>query len=137
MINLKVASYLKRMNMAKCPDATQSIKINLANRQNAIDTAMYGPLDVKNPGDYWKKIADKWNVDEETAKKETCSNCAAFNITKTMLECIAGGISKGETTSDPWNVVEAGDLGYCEFFDFKCNGNRSCSAHVDGGPITD
>jgi hypothetical protein len=54
-----------------------------------------------------------------------------------MLDCIAGGISKGETTSDPWDVIEAGDLGYCEFFDFKCNGNRSCSAHVDGGPIKD
>ena len=116
-----------------CPEATQNIEINLANRQTAIDKAMYGPLDIKNPGDYWKKIADKWGVDEKTAKGEICGNCAAFNITSKMLECIAEGIS-GE---DAWDVIEAGDLGYCEFFKFKCNANRSCSAHVDGGPITE
>lgn len=135
MINQRVAAYLKRMNMAQCPDATQSIKINLANRQNAIDTAMYGPLDIKNPGDYWDKIAEKWNVTADVAKKEVCGNCAAFNIKKEILNCIEGGI--GGNPKDAWDVIDAGDLGYCEFFDFKCNANRSCSAHVDGGPITD
>lgn len=135
MINLKVASYIKRMNLAGCPDATQSIKINLANRQNAIDTAMYGPLDIKNPGDYWEKIAEKWDVPVEEAKGEICGNCAAFNIKKEMLNCIEQGIGGNE--KDAWDVIEAGDLGYCEFFSFKCNANRSCSAHVDGGPLTD
>jgi len=119
-----------------CPPATQDVELNLKNRQNAIDTAMYGPLDIKNPGDYWKNIAEKWGVDEETARGETCGNCAAFNITKKMLECIAQGIGT-EPSSDPWDVIEAGDLGYCEIFKFKCNGNRSCSAHIDGGPIKD
>ncbi len=41
---------------------------------------MYGPLDIKNPGDYWDKIAEKWNVPVEEAKGEICGNCAAFNI---------------------------------------------------------
>ena len=72
-------------------------------------------------------------VIEQTAKGEICGNCAAFNITSKMLECIAEGISG----DDAWDVIEAGDLGYCEFFKFKCNANRSCSAHVDGGPITE
>ena len=126
--------YTKKQTLqADCPEATQNIEINLANRQTAIDKAMYGPLDIKNPGDYWKKIADKWGVDEQTARGEICGNCAAFNITSKMLECIAEGISG----DDAWDVIEAGDLGYCEFFKFKCNANRSCSAHVDGGPITD
>jgi hypothetical protein len=116
-----------------CPEATQNIEINLANRQTAIDKAMYGPLDIKNPGDYWEKIAAKWDVPVEEAKGEICGNCAAFNITQTMLSCIAEGIS-GDSA---WDVIEAGDLGYCEFFKFKCNANRSCSAHVDGGPIKD
>ena len=118
---------------AGCPEATQNIEVNLANRQTAIDKAMYGPLDIKNPGDYWEKIAAKWDVPVEEAKGEICGNCAAFNITSKMLECIAEGISG----DDAWDVIEAGDLGYCEFFKFKCNANRSCSAHVDGGPITD
>jgi hypothetical protein len=113
-----------------CPPATLDISLNLANRQKAIDKAMYGPLDVKNPGDYWDKIANKWKVPVEEAKGEICGNCAAFNITKKMKACIAEGIGE-----DAEAVIEAGELGYCEFFDFKCNANRSCAAHVDGGPI--
>jgi hypothetical protein len=53
-----------------------------------------------------------------------------------MLDCIAQGI-RNEPSEDTWDVIDAGDLGYCEIFKFKCNGNRSCSAHIDGGPITD
>lgn len=119
----------------ECPVATQNIGVNLYNRQNAIRVAMYGPLDIKNPGDYWEKIADKWNVPVEEAKGEICGNCAAFNIKKEMLSCIQSGI--GGKVEDALDVIEAGDLGYCEFFDFKCNANRTCSAHVDGGPLTD
>lgn len=125
--------FIQKLQETTCPTATQNIKVNLANRQRCIDEAMYGPLDIKNPGDYWDKIADKWNVPVEEAKGEICGNCAAFNVTKKILDCIAEGIS-GE---DAWDVIEAGDLGYCEFFQFKCNANRSCLAHVDGGPIKD
>ena len=50
--------------------------------------------------------------------------------------CIAEGIGT-EPSQDPWDVIASGDLGYCEIFKFKCNGNRSCSAHIDGGPIKD
>ena len=119
----------------ECPVATQNIGVNLYNRQTAIRVAMYGPLDIKNPGDYWEKIADKWNVPVEEAKGEICGNCAAFNIKKEMLSCIQSGI--GGKVEDALDVIEAGDLGYCEFFDFKCNANRSCTAHVDGGPLKD
>jgi len=34
-------------------------------------------------------------------------------------------------------VVDAGDLGFCELFDFKCAANRTCAAWIVGGPITD
>jgi hypothetical protein len=34
-------------------------------------------------------------------------------------------------------VVEAGDLGFCEIFDFKCAAGRTCSAWIVGGPIKD
>ena len=116
-----------------CPPATQNVELNLENRQKAIDEAMYGPLDIKNPGNYWEKIAEKWDVPVEEAKGEICGNCAAFNITKRMLDCIESGIG-GEDAKD---LVEAGDLGYCEIYKFKCNANRSCFAHIDGGPIVD
>ena len=125
--------FIQKLQETTCPTATQNVKVNLANRQNAIDNVMYGPLDIKNPGDYWDNIADKWGVPVEEAKGEICGNCAAFNITKSMLDCIAKGIGG----NDAWDVIEAGDLGYCEMLKFKCNANRSCFAHVDGGPITD
>jgi hypothetical protein len=44
-----------------------------------------------------------------------------------MLECIAKGIGD---EGDPWAVIDAGDLGYCEIFDFKCAASRTCSAWV-------
>ncbi len=44
-----------------------------------------------------------------------------------MLECIAKGIGE---EGDPWAMIEAGDLGYCEIFDFKCASSRTCSAWV-------
>lgn len=133
LANQKTLGKLKSLRLAACPPATQDVALNLENRQTAIDTAMYGPLDIKNPGDYWKQIADEWGVDEETAKGEICGNCAAFNIKQSMLDCIAQGIGG----NDEWDVIEAGDLGYCEIFRFKCNANRSCLAHIDGGPITE
>ena len=36
---------------------------------------------------------------------------------------------------DHWAMIEAGDLGYCEIFDFKCASSRTCSAWVvdEGG----
>ena len=124
---------LEKYKLAGCPPATRDVSINLENRQKAIDVAMYGPMDVENPDNYWKDIASEWGVDEETAKGKVCNNCAAFNITSAMLECIKQGIGD----ADAQDVIELADLGYCEVFHFKCNGNRSCSAHLDGGPIKD
>ena len=49
-----------------------------------------------------------------------------------MLACIKKGIGE-----DAEEVAKAGDLGFCEFFDFKCASLRTCSAWVVGGPITD
>ena len=120
-----------------CPPATQDIAINLDNRKNAIDTAMYGPLNPLEPNDeYWEAIADEWSVDKETAKKQLCGNCAVFIQTPKMLDCIASGLGN-EEGNDAWGSIEAGDLGYCEAFDFKCAASRTCRAWVAGGPVTE
>jgi ribosomal protein S26 len=120
-----------------CPPATQDIAINLNNRKNAIDTAMYGPLNPLEPNDeYWEAIADEWSVDKETAKKQLCGNCAVFIQTPKMLDCIASGLGN-EEGNDAWGSIEAGDLGYCEAFDFKCAASRTCRAWVAGGPVTE
>lgn len=123
---------------ASCPTATQDVRANLKNRKKAIDDASYGPL---NPSEankaYWDKIAEEWSVSTEEAKKQRCGNCAAFIQTSAMMECIEGGLAQGDTRETAWDVAEAGELGYCEAFDFKCASKRTCRAWIVGGPITD
>ena len=123
-----------------CPPATQDINLNLENRKKAIDEYDYGPL---NPGlDYtgqndkfWMKIANEFNTDIDSALESRCGNCAAFNLTSRMQDCIAEGI--GDDGSDPYDAVDAGDLGFCKFLKFKCASERACTAWVSGGPIDD
>ena len=111
-----------------CPMATQDITLNLKNRAKAINAANYGPENPKLPNrQYWMKMAEEWEVEPEEAKMSLCGNCAAFNQDDSMLECIAKGIGE---EGDPWAMIEAGDLGYCEIFDFKCASSRTCSAWV-------
>ena len=121
----------------KCPPATQDIAVNIKNRQSAIESAAYGPLNPKEPNDaYWKKKADRWDVSVPEAKKQTCGNCVMFVKTPTMLGCIEGGLGN-EEGNVAWDIIKAGELGYCEAFDFKCASARTCDAWVVGGPITD
>jgi lambda family phage portal protein len=118
---------------ASCPIATQDVKTNLANRQNAVDDANYGPANPNEPNeDYWKAKASEFQGDVATAKKMVCGNCAAFNQTNKLLGCIKKGI--GEDANE---VAVGGNLGYCEIFDFKCASKRTCDAWIVGGPIKD
>jgi hypothetical protein len=118
-----------------CPPATQDIELNLKNRQKAIDENNYGPLNPQMPNDeYWQRIADKWNTDDiESVKQSRCGNCAAFDQTTKVLDCIEKGIGDVDAKA----TIEAGELGYCQFLKFKCASLRTCDAWVVGGPITD
>jgi hypothetical protein len=111
-----------------CPLATQNLEVNTRNRNKAIqeDYIQYGPLNVDEPGDYWKDIADFWNTTEEAAEKSLCSNCVAFDISPRMKDCMPG------ETSD-----EDGELGYCWMHKFKCHSARTCRTWAKGGPIED
>jgi len=124
---------------ASCPPATQDIALNLKNRKNAIDTAMYGPLNPEEPNDeYWNALAGEWRVDVDTAKKQRCGNCAVFVVTTDMKNCIAQGLEQGGSgQTDAWDAIDTAELGYCEAFDFKCAASRTCRAWVTGGPIDD
>jgi len=120
----------------QCPVATQDIAVNLKNRAKAIDVAMYGPLNPNEPNeDYWKKLADEWNVSPDDAKKQRCGTCTMFNVAPEMKNCIKGGVNPDNPNE--WDAVDAaGQLGYCEAFDFKCAAARTCRAWVAGGPVT-
>ena len=117
-----------------CPEPTQDIKLNLKNRQKAINEHGYGPADPSQPNDkFWKKKMDMWKVDElSEVKNMLCGNCAAFDLTTKTLNCIEEGIGEDAT-----ETINAGKLGYCKFLKFKCAAKRTCDAWVTGGPITD
>ena len=118
-----------------CPPATQNVAINLYNRSIAIKQAKYGPLNPNEPNDeYWEAKAGEFGGSVEEAKTALCGNCSFFDVRKETLDCIAEGIGYED---DPELVIEAGELGYCEAFDFKCAAKRTCSAWVVGGPIKD
>lgn len=117
-----------------CPPATQDISLNLKNRQKAIDEYYYGPANPDKPGDYWEKSAERWNTDVESVQDMLCGNCAAFDVTDKVLNCIETGIGN---EPDVEATISAGQLGYCQFLKFKCASRRTCSAWVVGGPITD
>jgi hypothetical protein len=123
------------VELQECPPATQSIPLNLYNRWNAIQQAKYGPLNPQQPNEeYWTRKANQFGGSVEEAKTALCGNCAFFDVRKKTLDCIAQGIGYKD---DPEKVIEAGELGYCEAFDFKCASSRTCDAWVVGGPIKD
>ena len=131
----RAAEQMMKGNGDKCPIATQDITVNLKNRGKAINSAEYGPENPALPNkQFWMQKAKDWEVSEKDAKTCLCGNCSAFNQEKSMLDCIAKGIGD---EGDPWAMIEAGDLGYCEIFDFKCASSRTCDAWVAGGDQAD
>jgi hypothetical protein len=118
-----------------CPAATQDIRINLKNRAYAIEVANYGPMNPELSNDeFWQGKADLFKTSTEEAKTALCANCAAFIQKKESIDCIAQGLG-GEDIA--YEVIDAANLGYCDIFEFKCAGNRTCDAWVTGGPIKD
>ena len=127
-----------------CPKATQDLDLNLKNRQKAIDKYLYGPmnpaLDKNSEGEnndsFWKKIAKIWSgkskveITLKQAQTMRCSNCAAFDTSKEIKNCIKKGIEGEDRSEHSWDTVKAGSLGYCNFLNFKCAAQRTCKAWV-------
>ena len=109
-----------------CPRAAGDVELNTKNRDMTIEKYMYGPLNVKEPGNYWEKVAKKWDTTVAAAKKSLCENCVAFDISPRMKDCMPGKTSDGD-----------GELGYCWMHHFKCHSARTCTTWAKGGPIKD
>jgi hypothetical protein len=120
----------------KCPASTQDIKLNLKNRNWAFKNVGYGPANPEEESaEFWADRAKEWNTSVDEAKTMRCGNCAAFIVTPEMNECIVKGLGSGTGGDEYEAIVDAADLGYCELFEFKCAGERTCSAWLVGGPI--
>lgn len=123
-----VVDYAKEKELKEvksCPLATTDVSVNTKNRDATTKNFMYGPLNIDEPGDYWEKIADKWDTTVNAAKKSLCGNCVAFDISPSMEECMPGEVSD-----------DSGKLGYCWMHHFKCHSARTCTTWAKGGPIT-
>lgn len=119
-----------------CPAATGDVQLNVKNRNKAIKGLKYGPA---NPAiankPFWEEKAEMWdNIPISEAKTMRCGNCAAFDISEKMKECIQTGL-KDDAATDSYETINAGQLGYCHMLKFKCASKRTCDAWVTGGPI--
>jgi hypothetical protein len=124
----------------ECPPATQDITLNLANRKICVDKANYGPANPElDNTEFWKYKADLFKTSVEEAKTMRCANCSFFVTKAKMIECIQKGIASTSIQEDEVakNIVDQAHLGYCELFDFKCAGSRTCDAWLTNGPLTD
>lgn len=123
-------NYLLEQKLS-CPAPTFDIHLNLKNRQHAIDEYGYGPLAPNEDNiEFWDKKAKMWKISIEEAQKAKCYNCAAFDISDKMINCINKGAPEGFD-----KVTEKAGLGYCVLFEFKCAGDRTCDAWLTNGPL--
>lgn len=131
IIKLEINTILEEK--ATCPRATQDVKLNLKNRAKAIKSVGYGPANPKLPNnEFWEKKSEVWEgIPVSEAKTMRCGNCAAFDISPKMKQCIRSGLDEAKD----WDTVDAGQLGYCHMLKFKCAAKRTCDAWVVGGPI--
>jgi hypothetical protein len=119
------------MSDKKHYEAIKDVHVNLDNRNHAIDEYGYGPLNPKEKNDdFWNEKAKLWKSPVEEAKKSRCYNCAAFNQTPKILKDMGDALGP---VGD--KIVEKANLGFCEFFYFKCAGDRTCDAWIVNGPL--
>lgn len=124
----------------ECPPATQDISLNLTNRKTCVDKANYGPANPQlENNDFWQKKADLFKTSIAQAQTMKCKNCAAFVQKEKMMKCIEKGIASTSIEEEDISkeIVGEANLGYCELFDFKCAGERTCDAWITGGPLKD
>ena len=114
--------------------AITDLDLNTKNRNETIKEYAYGPA---NPGaddaitdNFWRQKADLWGCSVEMVKTMRCKNCNAFDQKPATRKAIADALGP-----DGKKIVEGSNLGFCEFFEFKCAGERVCDAWVGGGPL--
>ena len=123
-----------RFKKSKPMDSITDLDLNTLSRNVTVKEYRYGPLnpdDEKGSEKFWEDKAEMWDTTVEHAKSSRCSNCSAFNQKTSTINKIAKAI--GDQCK---KIVKQSNIGFCEFFWFKCAGSRTCDAWVGGGPIT-
>lgn len=114
-------------------DSLEDLDLNTLSRNKTIKEYRYGPLnpdDKKGTEQFWKDKAEMWDTTVEHAKTSRCKNCIAFNQKPATLKKMSKALGdEGD------KIIKEANLGFCEFFWFKCAGDRTCDAWVAGGPL--
>ena len=136
----------RELKKQSCPIATQNPTINTINQDQAVKIANYGPTDPKLPNDrFWQERAERFETTPELIKARICGNCAAFDTSDDMKACIIEGaetepsyrfnndLPQGHAVAieEKRNLlasINAGEVGYCHIFKFKCAAARTCDA---------
>lgn len=76
-------------------------------------------------GEYWSKMAEIWDLDEDEARRRVCGNCEYGKNSPRYMKAM---------DSIPFSKFDADGGGrvYCEKFDFVCHNLRTCQAWEDG-----
>lgn len=111
--------------------------VNLTNHKYAIKNAALGPADPSKPNiDYWRELADKWDVGMADALSRRCANCEHYINTQEVQDCIKLHGALDLTRLGP-QFKNMGDVsGYCTLYDITCTASRVCVDWETGGPIT-
>ena len=115
--------------------ALTDLDLNTKNRDMTAQNDGYGPLnpmDKKGSKAFWDEKAKLWNTTTEAAMEARCRNCAAFNQSPAVMKKMAEGLGPAGK-----KIQELADLGFCELFEFKCAGARTCNKWLVNGPITE
>ena len=115
--------------------ALTDLDLNTKNRDMTTQNDGYGPLnpnDLKGSKPFWEAKAKMWKTTTAAAMEARCGNCAAFNQAPAIMKKMAEELGPaGEKIQDLAN------LGFCELFEFKCAGDRTCNKWLVNGPITE
>ena len=123
----------KEKRGSKPMDSLKDLDLNTKSRNLTIKEYRYGPLnpdDEKGSQKFWEDNDEMWDTTVEHAKTSRCSNCVAFNQKASTIKKMEKAIGE-----EGKKIVKEANLGFCEFFWFKCAGARTCDAWVAGGPL--
>lgn len=115
--------------------ALTDLDLNTKNRDMTTKHDGYGPLnplDKKGSKAFWEDKAKMWNTTVEAAMEARCRNCAAFNQAPAIMKKMAEGLGPAGH-----KIQDLANLGFCELFEFKCAGDRTCNKWLVNGPITE
>jgi hypothetical protein len=115
-----------------CPIEAQYKEVNLSNHLMAIKLANLGPADPRQPSTlYWGDKMALWRVEEGVARSQLCMNCAHYDNSPEMLECIklgeGGTLKPSELPVEPrWADIQGMPVGICTRWNITCSALRTC-----------